>query len=67
MSLHRARGRKVPLPTPANDDRPKAKGLHVEVRIDPDLPITQTEIEVFAALLDDWGGLAANDNEGPDG
>lgn len=27
--------------------------LHVAVRIPKDLPITQIEIEVFAALLDD--------------
>jgi len=33
------------------------------VLIPKDLPITQTEIEVFALLLDDLAGLAANDNE----
>ena len=31
--------------------------------IPKDLPITQMEIEVFALLLDDLAGLAANDNE----
>jgi hypothetical protein len=55
------------LPASANDDQSGVKGLQVEARIDPDLPITRTEIEVFAALLDDGDGLQANDNEGPDG
>ena len=35
-----------------------------KVLIPRDLPITQTEIEVFALLLDDLVSLAANDNKG---
>ena len=54
----------IPLPTPANDDR-RAGGLRAKVLIPRDLPVTQVEIEVFALLLDDLAGLAANDNEEP--
>jgi len=37
--------------------------MRAKVLIAKDLPVTQTEIEVFAMLLDDLAGLAANDNE----
>jgi hypothetical protein len=48
----------------ANDNEPTG-ALRAEVRIPADLPITAVEIEVFAALLEDWSGIAANDNEAP--
>lgn len=51
------------LAPPANDNG-KAGGLAAKVLIPRDLPITQTEIEVFALLLDDLVCLAANDNKG---
>ena len=54
--------RVIPLPKPANDNGPHRR-LRARVLIPKDLPITQTEIEVFALLLDDLAGLAANDNE----
>jgi hypothetical protein len=38
--------------------------MSARVLIPRNLPITQPEIEVFALLLDDLVGLAANDNEG---
>jgi hypothetical protein len=38
--------------------------LGAKVLIPRDLPITQTELEVFALLLDDLINLAANDNKG---
>ena len=53
--------RVIPLPKPANDNRP-ARRLRAKVLIAKDLPITQTEIEVIAFLLDDLAGIAANDN-----
>ena len=56
------RERLIPLPKPANDNCP-ARRVRAKVLIPKDLPITQTEIEVFALLLDDLAGLAANDNE----
>ena len=56
------RKRVIPLPEPANDNRPSQR-LRAKVLIPKDLPITQMEIEVFALLLDDLAGLAANDNE----
>jgi hypothetical protein len=51
------------LPKPANDNAPRTGALRSEVLIPADLPITQAEIEVFAALMDDLAALAANDNE----
>lgn len=54
----------IPLPTPANDDGDTGK-LRAKVLIPKDLPVMQVEIEVFALLLDDLAGLAANDNEVP--
>lgn len=50
--------------TPANDNQPRAQRRRAQVRIPSDLPITQTEIEVVSALLGEWIGIAANDNEG---
>ncbi|HXJ01390.1 MAG TPA: hypothetical protein VNH44_09205 [Micropepsaceae bacterium] len=47
----------------ANDNKPQFPRFRCEVLLPQDLPVTQVEIEVFAALLDDWVGLAANDNE----
>ena len=67
MSTRRSDG-SIPIPKPANDNQPPTNHrLRVVVQIAADLPITQTEIEVFASLLDDWVGQAANDNEGPGG
>jgi hypothetical protein len=57
--------RSLSPPKPANDNKPQLADLCSEVLIPADLPITQVEIEVFAALLDDWSGIAANDNEEP--
>ena len=54
--------RVIPLPKPANDNGPPRR-FRAKVLIPKDLPITQMEIEVFALLLDDLAGLAANDNE----
>jgi len=51
-----------PLPEPANDNG-TARRIRAKVLIPQDLPVTQTEIEVFALLLDDLTSLAANDNE----
>ena len=50
-------------PKPANDNG--RAGMTAEVSIPGDLPLTQTEIEVFADLLDDWPVTPANDNEEP--
>jgi hypothetical protein len=50
-------------PKPANDNGPV--DMAAEVLIPSDLPLTQTEIEVFALLLDDWPDAPANDNEEP--
>ena len=50
-------------PKPANDNCPA--NMAAEVLIPSDLPLTQTEIEVFAVLLDDWPAAPANDNEEP--
>jgi hypothetical protein len=52
------------LPKPANDNESLSGNLRAEVLIPKDLPITQTEVEVFAFLLDDWAGIPANDNGG---
>jgi len=60
--VHPPRKRVIPLPEPANDNR-LSQRLRAKVLIPKDLPITQMEIEVFALLLDDLAGLAANDNE----
>lgn len=60
MSARRFLGRrKMALPIPANENIPR---IRAEILIDIDIPVTQAEIEVFACLLDDWGGIAANDN-----
>ncbi len=56
------RKRVTRLPKPANDNG-TARRMRAKVLIAKDLPVTQTEIEVFAMLLDDLAGLAANDNE----
>lgn len=53
----------IPLRPPANENG-VARSLGAKVLIPKDLPVTQTEIEVFALLLDDLISLAANDNEG---
>lgn len=65
MSRPPDRDSAIRLPHPANDNRPTGK-LRTKVLFPKDLPVTQTEIEVFALLLDDLAGLAANDNEGPE-
>jgi hypothetical protein len=49
---------------PANDNQSPPDGMLAIVTIPKDSPILQAEIEVFAHLLDDWDGIAANDNEG---
>ena len=46
------------------NDNGRSGGLGAKVLIPKDLPVTQSEIEVFAALLDDLICRAANDNEG---
>jgi hypothetical protein len=50
---------------PANDNEPPSGRMRAIVTIPKDSPITQVEIEVFSALLDDWTAIAANDNEEP--
>lgn len=55
------RERAIPLPDPANDNG-AAPRLRAKVLIPKGIPVTQTEIEVFALLLDDLAGIAANDN-----
>jgi hypothetical protein len=57
------KSRPMPLPVAANDNRRDRK-MRATVLMPADLPVTQIEIEVFALLLDDLLGLAANDNEG---
>jgi hypothetical protein len=47
----------------ANDNHSPPGGMLAIVTIPKDSPILQAEIEVFAHLLDDWDGIAANDNE----
>jgi len=54
--------RATPLPEPANDNG-KTRRIRADVLIASDLPVSQTEIEVFALLMDDLASLAANDNE----
>ena len=56
------RERAISLPEPANDNAARRK-IRAKVLIARHLPVTQTEIEVFALLLDDLASLAANDNE----
>jgi hypothetical protein len=51
------------LQKPANDNQSPPGGMLAIVTIPKDSPVLQAEIEVFALLLDDWGGIAANDNE----
>lgn len=63
MSTPRVPRDRIRLPLPANDNKPVLRGLRTVVLIPADSPIAQSEIEVFAALLDDWEDLAANDNE----
>jgi hypothetical protein len=48
---------------PANDNEPSSDGMRAVVTIAKDSPIAQVEIEVIAYLLDDWAGIATNDNE----
>lgn len=43
--------------------RPKPPKLHADVLIAKDSPITQTEIEVIAALLEDWDGIEPSAQE----
>ena len=50
---------------PANDNESCSGGMCAIVTIPKDSPLLQVEIEVFAALLDDWTAMAANDNEEP--
>jgi hypothetical protein len=50
--------------TPANDNQPRSHRRQAQVQIPSDLPITQAEIEVVSALLGEWIGVAANDNDG---
>ena len=65
MSLPRKPTRKVRLPSSSNDNQPDSHSIGAVVEIPSDLPITQSEIEVFSALLDDWDWPGANDNQGP--
>ena len=51
------------LPPFSNDNGPQDSGLKVKVVIPDDIPVTQVEIEVFAALLDSWPETPVNDNE----
>jgi hypothetical protein len=53
----------APVPEPANDNPSPPGGMRAIVMSPKDSPIMQVEIEVFALLLDDWDGIAANDNE----
>jgi hypothetical protein len=53
------------LQKPANDNKRRSGDMFAIVTIPKDSPILQVEIEVFALLLDDWDGIAANDNEEP--
>jgi len=53
----------VRLPPGSNDNEPQNSGLRVKVAIPDDIPVTQVEIEVFAAVLDSWPEVPANDNE----
>ena len=50
---------------PANDNESCSGGMRAIVTIPKDSPLLQVEIEVFAALLEDWTAIAANDNEEP--
>ena len=59
------RAAKPPAKVPANDNEPLSGHLRAEVLIPTDSPIMRVEIEVFAALLDDWDWAVANDNEEP--
>ena len=56
-------GRGARLPPFSNDNEPQNSGLKVKVAIPDDIPVTQVEIEVVAALLDSWSETPANDNE----
>ena len=51
------------VPKPENDNESCPDRMRVIVTIPKDSPITQIEIEVFSALLDDWTRIPANDNE----
>ena len=46
-----------PVPSTNSNRGQPGRNLRVEILIPADLPITQAEIEVFAALLDDWEGI----------
>jgi hypothetical protein len=61
--MSRRKSSKGTLPPAANDNpRPQSGGPSiVEVLIPENLSILQVEVEVIAALLDDWP--VANDNE----
>jgi hypothetical protein len=63
MSERHDSGSGQTIPAPANDNESRPRKLTAVVLIPADSPITQVEIEVFSALLDDWASLAANDNE----
>lgn len=63
MSMPRAPGGPRRPRPPANDNTRQANPLGAEVLIPADTPITDGEIEVLAALLDDWDMSFANDNE----
>jgi hypothetical protein len=65
MSVSRTPSHNARLPVPVNDNEPPRGPLVAKVLVPKDLPITQMEIEVFSALLDDWTSTAANDNEDP--
>ena len=53
------------LPQAANDNTPPTAQIApaAQILIPKDLPVLQIEVEVIAALLDDWP--VANDNERP--
>ena len=65
MSLPRKPTRRVRLPSLSNDNQLGSRSIRAVVEIPSDLPITQSEIDVFSALLDDWDCPGANDNQGP--
>jgi len=63
MSIPRTPPPRKPLPRPANDNEPPVGPLVAKVLNSKDLHVTQVDLEVFAALWDDWTTIAANDNE----
>jgi len=55
---------RIDISKPANSNARRDTGkLTAEILIPKDLPITQIEIEVVAALLDDWDSLLADGEE----